>query len=393
MEKYKVLFLIDCFDKNAGASYALEEFIKNDYSISEYMVLCTLMGNVNENFNIKRVKKYHDIIDIIKGNSFDFIHYFKSTGYSMFEMVMKALDKSHTQIPILTTVCQQPNIKNLLLSPMELKNSKLLIFIDKTAYFNEMIGFIPESYKRLSYLGHTKYEIDITQKILNERKYDYINHGIEKEIIFGRGSTLNKCHPEFIKIFNSIDYSNKKFYIVGIKNPNDIRVKQDNIEVYGILPLEKWLEKCSEFDIFLYVLPKDAYSSVDGTLGHAMLLEKPVVYFGPDAPKERFINGYNGFIADTLEEIPSICEKLIHNSDLRKSIGENARQSTINDFSMDVTINNYHRFYKDLLISGVHSQHAIHIPLRYLMVYYRNNIKRIFRGTIKKVLTNFGLLK
>ena len=75
------------------------------------------------------------------------------------------------------------------------------------------------------------------------------------------------------------------------------------MEIEDVFTIISWLRLLNKFDVFLYHLPEKIYSSIDGTLGDAMLLKKAVVYFGPEAPKERLINGVNGLIAKTEEEI------------------------------------------------------------------------------------------
>lgn len=77
---------------------------------------------------------------------------------------------------------------------------------------------------------------------------------------------------------------------------------------------------------FLYYLPLKAYSSIDGTLGEAMLLQKPVIYYGPEAPKERLIHGYNSLIANNKEEISVLCNKLAKDEEMRLQLGLKARE-------------------------------------------------------------------
>lgn len=378
-EHYKVLFLIDYFDSNAGASGAIKVFTEFDPQISDYQIICTRIGNIYDKINLIKVKTVESVCKIIQKGDFDFIHYFKSAGYEVFDLTAKALDILSLKIPILTTVCQQPNIINLLLSPLEIKRTDIFVFIDKTAFNCPLVSFIDSAHKRMSYLGHNEKEIALTgEMIINRRK---IKH---KPFIFGRGSTINKCHKDFIEIYNKIKIDEKKFVIVGIKNPEDFHIIQEDIEVMGVLPYEEWLSACNEFDVFLYILPEDAYSSIDATLGHAMLLEKAVVYYGPAAPKERFYNGLNGLVVEKIEEIPNLCEKLYENPDWAKSIGRRARETTITDFSFKTTLNKYHIFYMEVLMSK--QKQNISIPIDYYILFYKKNGKRILKKYIKSVL-------
>ena len=89
----------------------------------------------------------------------------------------------------------------------------------------------------------------------------------------------------------------KEFHIVGIpEGDNWVRKeakRRSNVKVYPILPYEEWFELCKDFDVSLYQLPKKAYSSIDANMGLPMLMQKPTVYYGPLAPKERMIHGEN----------------------------------------------------------------------------------------------------
>ena len=373
MDSYRVLFLIDYFDKNAGASGAMSRIINNDPILEDYMVLATKVGEIPEGFKIKVIDSYTQIIEILNNNHFDFIHYYKANGRFIFPRMIRAIRGSKSNLPIITTVCQQPNIKNLYLTPSEIYYSSLLVFIDRTAYNCPLIKFISDDKKRFTYLGCSEDLIRITQKLISTRKE---NNGV----VFGRGSTANKCHKDFIKIFNSIDIKNKSFIIVGIKDKTKLKVEQNNIEVLGVLSLSKWLEKCNEFDIFLYILPENAHSSIDGTLGHAMLLEKPIVYYGPDAPKERIQHGINGLIASNISEIPTLCEYLVRYPVKAKKMGKIARQTTIECFNFKRTLDNYHSFYSEL--QDTNHIMTTHIPCTYTFNYCINNWSIIIKSKL-----------
>lgn len=377
--KYKVLFLIDYYGKNYGASAALTDLIENDINLIDYLVISSSVRDIPKNFKIKKVSNSKEIIEILNSQSFDFIHYFKASTINLFDITVKAIKKLKKQIPIITTICQQPNIKNLYLTSKEIKNSDILVFIDKTAFKCSILSFIKSKQKRQTYIGCTESLIQETKDILNT--YNFIP---KEKIVFGRGSTANKCHKDFIKVFNDIRIKNKEFEIIGIDNPSIFNVNQDNIIFRGQLPKHEWLEKCNTFDIFLYVLPENAHSSIDGTLAHAMLLEKPVVYFGPDAPKERIKNGENGFIANSVSEVAPICEYIVRNPEKAKLIGHNARNSTIKDFHFDSTLKDYHIFYQDLM-TQMDSINKINIPLKYRYLYIINNLRTIIKKQYRKV--------
>ena len=185
-----------------------------------------------------------------------------------------------------------------------------------------------------------------------------------------------------IEVYNKITYPHKKFIIAGIKQNSWVEEKAEkynDIEVIGTKPFEEWLKICNEFDIFLYYIPKDSHSSIDGTLGQAMLLEKPVVYYGPEAPKERFINGENALIAEEVEQIPELCDRLANDFDLRYRLGKNARLTSIRDFHINTTIKLYNELY-DNVRKRIKLQ--VKIPYKYYIKFYSYCWKRIFKSQL-----------
>lgn len=186
------------------------------------------------------------------------------------------------------------------------------------------------------------------------------------------------------EVFDRIDVPNKLFRIVGIEDNSWIireAAKRNNVEVYGKLSKEKWIEMCNSFDVFLYQLPEDCFSSIDGTLGLAMLLGKPVVYMGSSAPKERFHNNQNGFVAESIEEMIHYATILGRDSKLRNEIGERGRLSTINDFKPETRIQKYKELYQN-----IQTHATFHIPYSYTLFFLTKNkkqTKEYIRGILR----------
>ena len=296
MQSNNILFIIRRYDITDGSSITLNAYIRNNPSIKNYKIIARYVLSAQEDLNITEVSSWKEIRRILEKDQFNVIHYFKTAYYDIFEWTIKAMTSCRILIPTITTICQRPSTKGLLLSPYEINKSDALVFIDRSAYNDSLISFIPEYKKSCIYFGTTETAIVKTQQLIDEKAKQSKESSI---IIFGRGSTLSKCPSDMIEVYNKITYPHKKFIIAGIKQNSWVEEKAEkynDIEVIGTKPFEEWLKICNEFDIFLYYIPKDSHSSIDGTLGQAMLLEKPVVYYGPEAPKERFINGENALI-------------------------------------------------------------------------------------------------
>lgn len=341
-------------DGTSAAVYSQMQLDKNIYD--DYLVVAKIIGSSETDLKITTNKSLYEITNFIKKGDIC-IHYFKGT-YS--NILMDILQLTGYNTPVITTICQVPSHINLWLTPYEIKHSWHFVFIDKAAYNNKLVDFIPAEKKSQIYCSGPR------------KDYSYLTkkkHG--DKIIYGRGSTSIKCPLNMFDVFDQIDVPNKIFRIVGIENDSWIRAeaaKRNNVEVYGKLPKEQWLEMCNTFDVFLYHIPQDCHSSLDGTLGQAMLLGIPVVYMGSEAPKERFHDNTNGFVANSVDEMVYYATMLGKDEKLRKQIGENGRLSTIADFDPLERQLKYMELYKK-----VNSTVKIRIPFLYRLKFLRKN--------------------
>lgn len=369
----KVLFLIQNYSILDGSSRALYDLIINNSEISSYKIVCRKILSKQNNLDIEEIRTKKDLDLIIK--KYDIIHYFKTLGYDLFNWAIR--NKHHP--PIITTVCQRPSKIGMMLSPNEIKYSDRLVFIDKTSYNDILFKFIIPGKKEQIYFGRDLENISKTQKILDCKKnikYEFVT--------YGRGSSLNKCPKDIIDIWDKIKLPNKRFIIAGIPENSwlhKLTEGRKDIIIYPPLAYDEWLELCSTFDIFLYQLPDDTHSSIDGTLGDAMMLKKPCIYYGPNATKERFCEENDGIVCSSKSELINWSIKLGHNKDLRNEIGEKARQSTIKNFSLTNTIIRYNRIYSQILTEPG-QVNKIKIPLRYKFKFIHKSYRQILRYLI-----------
>lgn len=372
----RVLLLTKKYAIIDGISMVLHDYLLNSKGI-ECDIVTRYLLDCQDDIKPIVVNSENDLKRIITSANYDVIHYFKGSGYDLFNWARNIVESEDLNIPIVTTVCQRPSYPTLLLSPDEIRYSDKIVFIDKQSYKDPLYPFIPEEKKTVIYFGCPQSHVEETGELLSLRK----EHNCSDKIIFGRGSTISKCPPDMLEIFNDIPYKDKKFRIVGVSPNSWVGEKAkalSDVEVIPPVKYRQWLEYCNDFDIFLYQIPRSSHASIDGTLGDAMLLEKPVVYYGSEAPKERLEHGVNGFIATTEEEFIKYADILANNPKLREEMGKKARETTIRDFHIDVEISKYYDIYKDSAAKG-HNPMPVDIPNSYKKYFISKMWKRILK--------------
>lgn len=383
MKKFKVLILQNSLSDNDGSSFGLVGLLNDLDFIQSYKILTLNNRMTSSELNVSVVKSFDEVRDEIYSNDYDIIHNFRVVGSDLIKWTLKALEINNKKIPIITTVNQRPSFILSLLTPEEIRNSYKIVLIDQASYNNKLISFIPENRKCLNYYCTSRNE-ELFENFYSERLSKKIRSG--DKVIFGRGSTLNKCPKDVIEIFQKIDIPNKEFRIYGVSKGSWLEKMAssfDNVKVFPLLPLSEWYEALKDFDIFLYQLPKYSHASLDGTLGAAMKFGIPAVYYGPEAAKERFVNGVNGFVANTKTAIVEYATLLGKDEELRLKIGKEGRNSTLKKLDWRKTHEVYHKLYEEASVCD-----DISVPLKYQFVYvmaqFCVKIRNQFRGIIQE---------
>lgn len=369
----RVLFLISYYKVGDGASAGVYSLISDDTNLNEYLLLCRWNIRSQEGLNIRTVSSVQQIKELLQQTHFDVIHYFKAGFSNLFEMVIRAMKLLHLDIPVVTTVCQRPSYPHHLLSPFEVKHTSHFIFIDKASYNDKLIGFIPQDRK-----SHIYCVSDRTARITEGIQPKVNTDGV---IIYGRGTTLSKCPRNMFEVFDRIDVQNKRFCVVGIPEGNNwVRreaAKRDNVDIYPLLPYNEWFDLCKTFDVSLYQIPTDSHASLDANLGLPMYMQKPTVYYGSAAPKERFIQGINGFVANTYDEIVEYATRLGKDAELRYKMGTEARRIALEMYSSQKRLGDTYKIYS-LLLEKIERK-PISVPLSYYIAYFFKSYKPAIR--------------
>lgn len=344
----KVLFIINQYVTNAGASRALRAYMLNNKELEEPVAFCQHLAKKDSDPTAIQKAAAEDILDYYLEHRYQCIHYFRSNQWELFEQLMKAARRRGIRLPVLTTVCQQPDHRRIMLRPYEIAHSDMLVFIDKAAYNCPLYSFIPEERKSMIYCSFgTKSGKEETMRLADQaQKTNSIP-------VVGRASSLNKCPDDMFEVYDQLDEPKKILVIGGDDIKTTERIKAHcakrkgsyEVEMTGLLPFDEYMKRMTEIDIFLYHLRTDAYSSLDATLGTAMLMKKPCVYMGPPAPTERFEHGFNGFVAHSKEELVKYTNMLLRDPALRERMGANARMTTLRDFTAGKTFHDYNELY------------------------------------------------
>ncbi len=375
----KVLYLISDLVKG-GASDALEDLANNlNSEIVDFKF--DIFAKVNSRDIFCHTGDAEDLIILLENVSYDIIHYFKTSDQYYFDGIIDKIQKKKEEIivpRIIITHCQLPSTFSLRLTPKEIQYASVVVFICKTAYDHKFHALIER--KSMIYFGVPSSEID--------PKKDY-NSGQDK-IVFVRGSDLNKCPTNFLHLYKKIKSERGNFIIAGRgerarKRFSKIAAKlgiSEEIQFVGHLQRREWYNVLSESDIYLYQLPLNAYSAIDGTIQQAMLTGIPVVYLGPPAPAELLLHNESGYIAKNEKQFISFAKQLVDDEVLRKKIGKNGRLRILEHFSHQSTVENYNKLYSNILeINNFPKK----VPLILTIEYYLAQVIYRFRMLMLRI--------
>lgn len=375
----KLLFIIRRFALLDGSTQVLLRFIRSNNEIKECVIACRFAVDRPDDIEVREVSSPREMALLLQEGHYDIINYYKTSGYDLFDWTLDAMRKLRLRVPVITTVCQRPSYPTLLLSARELKESDKIIFIDHTALADPLLGFLPSDRKACIYFGYDRHTAELTASLAGEFSPD------SGKVVFGRGSTPSKVPADAFDIFDRIKVAGKRFVVVGIPADSDVAKAaegHEGVQTVPPLPYDKWLAMCASFDIFLYYIPANCHSSIDGTLGAAMLLEKPVVYCGPGAPAERLNHGVNGFVANNADEIVEYCERLASDPELRKKMGKAARESTVRDFSIDASVKAYNALFREMTGGEAGKPSPFDVPLSYRIHFFRHSGKEWLKSKL-----------
>jgi glycosyltransferase involved in cell wall biosynthesis len=131
-------------------------------------------------------------------------------------------------------------------------------------------------------------------------------------------------------------------------------MKQLGVEKWIILAgyrTEDYLDTLACMDIFLFLM-----AGSDGTaraLREAMAMGKPVIVADRGMLPELVENGMSGFVVkDTPELLAEAALQLLRHPEMRKAMGEAAREKAHREFRLDRQVEAVEKFYKEMISLG-----------------------------------------
>lgn len=313
-------------------------------SLADKSEVCHRYGEIPTYENLSKIQ----LKALVARGEYDLIHWWKTTSSEYFDCIVDYVKER--PLPIVITLCQMPIDYRHSLSLKEIEYADIIVYICKSNINHKRSRIVPDDAKRMIHFGTPR-----GPYMGKEWK-----GGKSSAFKVGRGSILEKCHPRMIEVFKEIDIPDSEFFIAGEGLPDTVnRIKgdifryglTDRVHLLGNLSIEDWMAFLSSLDMFLYHLPHDAFSALDGTPQDAMLCGVPVVIYGPEGPKELIEHGRSGFVAETEEDIIHYCRLLYSDPKLRKEIGGGGRKRILENFNDKKVAHNYRELYLNLIES------------------------------------------
>lgn len=174
------------------------------------------------------------------------------------------------------------------------------------------------------------------------------------------GSITTIKHFEFAIPFLKI--IRQKYPQVKIKVIGDDRYQNVELDIQGIAwSKQNELEELCSFDIGIMPLPDDEWAK--GKCGlkglQYMALGIPTIMSPVGVNTDIIQSGVNGYLANSTDEWVSVLSQLIEQAELRKNIGQHARQTVLDHYSVDRWKTTYLEAFNGLLSKAKTSKYAL----------------------------------
>ena len=186
-------------------------------------------------------------------------------------------------------------------------------------------------------------------------------YGQPNDIIIHHGVDTNKFSPQKIKKEKYVlsvvnDWINRdepcgfKFWQQVTNHPKAVLpvfVVGDTPRLStGAKDIEELIKAYNMSSVFLNT---SQYSPIPSVVLEAMSCGLPVVSTNNCMLPEVIKHGYNGFLSNNPLELRAFCKKLLDDDELRTTMGNNARETIINNFKLDSFTNNWEKLFRSIL--------------------------------------------
>ncbi len=224
------------------------------------------------------------------------------------------------------------------------KTAKIIRFADMIFAGNAYLANYAKHYNSNVKVVPTTIDTDFHKPILSQRNKEVVTIGWS-------GSITTIKHFEYALEFLKelkLKYGNRiAFAVMG-----DDTYENAELGIKGIAwSVETEVETLNTFDIGIMPLPDDEWAKGKcGLKGLSyMACEIPTVMSPVGVNTEIIQQGENGFLANTKQEWIEAISKLIDDAQLRSSVGKNARNTVLNNYSVLAQRENYVKFFKEVL--------------------------------------------
>ncbi|MDK2789540.1 MAG: hypothetical protein PWP15_47 [Methanothermococcus sp.] len=193
--------------------------------------------------------------------------------------------------------------------------------------------------------------IIVNPNYINTDLFKPMNIKKEKDIIFVGRLSKQKNIFNLIKAFKSLNYDLDIYGDGELKEKIEELIKDlkldDKVKLKGTVPNSELPSILNQYKI--YVLPS-FYEGMPKTLLEAMACGLPCLGTDVEGTREVIIHGENGWLTNTdLESINKGIVKLMEAKNLRKKLGENARKTIEEKYSLKKVVDMEIEVYENLI--------------------------------------------
>jgi len=220
-----------------------------------------------------------------------------------------------------------------------LKDEYVKTCVTTTTYLAEKL----REYGKRVFISKNKlsnYDIDLAEKVLKDKSIDESRALVKIKIGYFSGTASHDKDFEVVKnVLSDIleKFPQTEIHLVGPLEIDDIYAKfGERVKKHPFAPWEKHLENIAGADINIVPLEIGnpfCESKSELKFIEAGIVGVPTVAAATQTFQGAIEDGIDGFVAGDDEEWKKKLEKLILDSDLRKSMGERARQKVLREYT------------------------------------------------------------
>lgn len=271
------------------------------------------------------------------------------TSYFTFKLSVPKVLVTHSQIPYELLPPEVLTNKNFLLR-------KIRSIIQRNIFNNADVIVALNSTIR-DYLKSSGYKAISIPNGIEIENYTprYLEDGC---ILYGGRLVRSKGCQYLIKAYSLLDkklQDKSELVIIGFGPENgnlkDLALKlgiNNKVRFIPWLPNGDFIKKMESCSVF--VLPS-LYETFGVVILEAMASGKPVIVSNIPGPKDIITHGYNGFLFEkgNASELKEYLELLLSDEKLRKKIGENARKTVEEKYTITKIADEYLKLFNDLV--------------------------------------------